>query len=125
MSTTTPNSGRARHWPSPAGARAQIRRFITAFLAYEVGGGDPATTAAIRTHSSSAFARELLSDPPSALRRPGPGVARIASLHVDPVPGHPELALASGEAPRPSGPEPFAFLFARRAGRWLAVAPGE
>jgi hypothetical protein len=109
----------------PSGARARIRRFIAAFLAYEVGGGNPATTAAIRAHASPPFARQLLSDPPSPLRRPGPGGARITSLHVDPVPGHPHLALASGEARRPQGAEPFSFLFEGRAGRWVAVAPGE
>jgi hypothetical protein len=104
---------------------AQVRLFVTAFLAYEVGGGDPAAKALIRSHASPSFARELLADPPTPPDRSRPASAQITSLHVDPVPGHPDLALASGDARRPGGTEPFSFLFECRAGRWLAVAPGE
>jgi hypothetical protein len=57
--------------------------------------------------------------------RPGQAAARITSLRIDRVPGHPYLVLASGDARRAEGPEPFSFLFARRGGRWLALAPGE
>jgi hypothetical protein len=111
--------------PPPIGARPEIRRFIAAFLSYEVGAGGPAVEKAIRGHASRRFAGQLLSEPPTQARRPTHGTARITSLHIDPVPGQRNLALASGEARRPEGPEPFSFLFARRGGRWLALAPGE
>jgi hypothetical protein len=111
--------------PPSTGARPQVRRFIAAFLSYEVGAGRPAVEKAIRRRASRRFARQLLSEPPTQARRPTHGAARITSLHIDPVPGRRDLALASGEARRPEGPEPFSFLFARRDGRWLAVAPGE
>jgi hypothetical protein len=111
--------------PPPTRARPQVRRFIAAFLSYEVGAGGPAVEKAIRGHASRRFAGQLLSKPPTQARRPTHGGARITSLHIDPVPGQRDLALASGEAWRSEGPEPFSFLFARRDGRWLAVAPGE
>jgi hypothetical protein len=109
----------------PPEARPQVRRFVAAFLSYEVGVGGPAITAVIDACASRHFARQLLSEPPGPARRPGHGAARITSLRIDPLPGHPDLALASGDARRPEGPELFAFLFARRGGRWLAIAPGE
>jgi hypothetical protein len=109
----------------PAHARTEARRFLAAFLSYEVGLGGPAAEATIEDSASRGFAHQLLSDPPGSTGRPGRGAARITSLRIDPVLGHPNLALASGDARRPDGPEPFSFLFARRRGRWLAVAPGE
>jgi hypothetical protein len=112
--------------PAAAAAiRPEARRFIAAFLSYEVGVGGPAITAVIQACASRHFAHQLLSEPPRPAGRPSHGAARITSLRIDPVPGHPVLALASGDARRPEGPEPFSFLFARRGGRWLAVAPGE
>jgi hypothetical protein len=111
--------------PSLSGARREIRSFITAFLAYEVGGHDAAAEVAIRSDASAAFGRQLLADPPTPPGRPRPGSARITSLDIDRVPGHPGLVLASGDARRPQGTEPFSFLFERHGGRWPAVAPGE
>jgi hypothetical protein len=109
----------------PLGAGQRVRRFIAAFLSYEVGGGGPAAESAIRNCASRHFARQLLSEAPTSAGRPGHRTAAISSLHIDPVPGHPDLVLASGDARRPEGPEPFSFVFARREGRWIAVAPGE
>jgi hypothetical protein len=111
--------------PPPADARTEARRFVSAFLSYEVGAGGERTHAAIRVGASPAFARRLLSDPPTAPAGPKTRSAHVTYLRVDPVPDHPDLALVSGDACRPEGPEPFSFLFARRDGRWLAVAPGE
>jgi hypothetical protein len=108
---------------TPMGARPEVRRFIAAFLSYEVGGGGSAVESAIHTSASRRLARQLLSEPPTSPARPSR--ARIRSLRIDPVPGHPDLALASGDARRPEGPEAFSFVFARRDGRWIAVAPGE
>jgi hypothetical protein len=111
--------------PRAVGAGHQARLFVTAFLAYEVGLGGRRAEAAIRRGASPAFAEELLAHRPTPSGGPVRSPARIASLKVHAVPGHPDLALVSGEALRPAGPEPFAFLFARRDGRWRAVAPGE
>jgi hypothetical protein len=117
--------GRPNIEPSLSGARPPVRSFITAFLAYEVGGHDAAAELAIRSHASPAFGRLLLTDPPTPPGRARPGSARITSLGIDRVPDHRDLVLASGDARRPQGTEPFSFLFERHAGRWLAVAPGE
>jgi hypothetical protein len=111
--------------PPPTGARRQARRFVAAFLSYEVGLAAGQTEGRIRAGASHAFADKLLGGPAISPARAGPGAVHITSLHVDTIPGHPNLAFASGDADRPEGPEPFSFLFARRAGRWLAVAPGE
>jgi hypothetical protein len=110
--------------PPPAAGRHAARRFVEAFLSYEVAGGGAAAPKAIRAGADDTFARELIShSPPPTPTDPRP--ARIEALRVAGLPGRPHLALVSGTARRPSGPEPFAFLFARRQGRWLAVAPGE
>jgi hypothetical protein len=111
--------------PPPTGARPQVRRFLAAFLSYEVGLGGPVVEARIEDSASGHFAHQLLSEPPRPVGRSAQVIARITSLRIDRVPGHPDLALASGDARRPEGAEPFSFLFAQRGGRWLAVAPGE
>jgi hypothetical protein len=111
--------------PPPADARTQVRPFLAAFLSYEVGRSGPAVEARIEDSASPHFARQLLSEPTRPVGRPGQAAARITSLRIDRVPGHPYLVLVSGDARRPEGPEPFSFLFARRGGRWLALAPGE
>jgi hypothetical protein len=123
--TTTVAPRRPTDGPPPTEARPQVRRFIVAFLSFEVGVGGPAVEAAIHARASRHLARQLLSDPPRTAGRPARAGALITSFHIDPVRGRPGLALASGDARRPGGPEPFSFLFARRDGRWLAVAPGE
>jgi hypothetical protein len=115
--------GRAR--PAPIRARTQVRRFVLAFLAYEVDLGDARDEVTIRAGASRSFSRRLLSEPPVPPRGAPPPAVHLTSLRVDPLPGHPDLALVSGEARRAEGPEPFAFLFARNGEHWLAVAPGE
>jgi hypothetical protein len=116
---------RQRHQHLPPGARRQVRHFIAAFLSYEVGRDGRGVAATIRACASPRLARQLLSQPPTSPGRPSHGRARITSLHINPVPGEPDLVLASGDASRPEGPEPFSFLIAQRDGRWLALAPGE
>lgn len=125
MPTPTPTPTRPDREPTVFEGEAQIKRFLVAFLAFEVGDGDPKTEAVVRESASPSFARQLLSEPAAIPRRPNPGLARITSLHIYPVPGHRDLVLASGDARRRGGPEPFSFLFERRSGRWLALAPGE
>ncbi len=113
------------HRPPPLGALEQVRHFIVAFLSYEVGRGGRAAEETIHAFAVPHLARQLLSQPPTPAGRPSNGAPRITRLRVDDVPGHPDLLLASGDARHPEGPEPVSFLFARREGRWLAVAPGE
>jgi hypothetical protein len=108
--------------PSIPAPRRAAHRFIAAFLAIEAGGDGRATRAAIRRGAGGHLARDLLAHRP---RRPTHPTARILALRVTPLPRHPDLALLTGTARRPDGPEPFAFLLALRGGRWLAIAPAE
>lgn len=102
--------------------RRAARRFARAFLDFEAGGASRATRTAIRRGAGHRLAHELLA------RRPRPSgrtSARILALHVALFPHRPGLALLTGTARRPDGLEPFAFLLARRGGRWPAIAPAE
>lgn len=108
--------------PSTASLRRAARGFIAAFLAFEAGAEDPRTRGAIRRGADRHLALDLLADRP---RKSGGRSTATLALRVTRLPHHPDLALVSGTAHRRSGPEPFAFLFARRAGRWLAIAPAE
>jgi hypothetical protein len=120
----------ARHRPTPRAApppntpalRRAARGFIEAFLAAEAGAQGPATRTAIHRRAAPDLARDLLAHLP---RRPGRSTAEILALQVARLPRRPDLALLNGTARRPGGPEPFAFLLARRGGRWLAIAPAE
>ena len=109
--------------PVPPEARRAARHFLAAFFSDEVGSGGLAARTAIRAYSVGALTRELLADPPRAST--DAARARLGALHLHRLPGRPGLLLISGTARRPSGPEPFSFLFARRRRRWLAVAPAE
>jgi hypothetical protein len=110
--------------PPDRAARVDARRFLAAFLAFEAGDDTPRTRRALRTTSGHDLAGQILAAAraPVGARFP---VVYLYALRLHPVPGHPGLLLASGTATRREGPEPFAFLFARRGGRWLAIAPGE
>lgn len=112
--------------PSPVltSARKAARPFVRAFLSYETGGAGAAVRRSIRAGADRSFARELLSRPPRPAPT-GPGPAPIAVLRVSRLPSRADLALVSGMARRRSATESFAFLFARRRGRWLAIAPAE
>jgi hypothetical protein len=108
----------------PGDTQRAARRFILAFLSDEVGVAESSSARAIRAGAIPSFAREILGRPPP-LSTEESDKAPLRSLHVRRLPGRPDLALVSGSARRPSGPEQFAFLFARREGRWFALAPGE
>jgi hypothetical protein len=111
--------------PDARGLRHDARRFVAVFLLLEAGRAHPATRARVRRGSVRCLARKLLALPKGAGERGRPGTPSIATLDLVRLPDRRDLALVSGTARRPAGPEPFAFLFARRSGRWLAVAPAE
>jgi hypothetical protein len=106
--------------------RLDARRFLVAFLAFEAGDRTPRTRRAVRATSGRRLAGQILAAPRIFAGARGPvAVGHLHALFVHRLPGHTGLLLASGTAIRPGGPEPFSFLFARRGGRWLAIAPGE
>lgn len=101
------------------------RRFVSAFLAYESGEQDRDTRAAIRRGASRSLAREVLAAPSAHSPHAEGGRPPAPTLTARRLPRRPRLVLVTGEADRAPAPEPIAFLFALRAGRWLAVAPAE
>lgn len=117
--SSAPDPARASSLPT---ARPAVHRFLTAYLAYEMG--DRHAAAALRIRSTASLAREIL-DSRQRPARAHDGHTPIVGLTLTRLPDHPDLLIAAGTARRASGPEPFAFLFARLAGRWLAIAPAE
>jgi hypothetical protein len=120
---TPPTPGRPRA-PVPALA-SSARRFLTAFLRYEVGDQGGAVTRTLRATATRAFAVELLRNPP----RPLPGAPRpdphLGSLTFAPVSTKPPLTSVGAVAKRPTGPDQLSFVFELSHGTWLASAPGE
>jgi len=101
------------------------RRFLAAFLSYEVGDTSPAVLAALRAASTAEFAARLLLSPP---RPPGEGLprrARLVGVEVTLLASAAPRALVSGTLRRRGTLEGFAFVFERRGGRWLASGVGE
>ncbi|MGZ4279078.1 MAG: hypothetical protein ACXVVU_20705 [Solirubrobacteraceae bacterium] len=100
--------------PSPAGGgpdRAAplptihrvVRRFLSAFLDYEVGRRSVAVRRRLRATATPALARALLSAPPRALgakRPPRAGVAALEPLRSDSTRAEFEALLARPGAPR-------------------------
>lgn len=100
------------------------RRFVVAFLRYEVGDLSGAVRAALRASATPHFARELLASPrPSDSASHSP--ARIERIDLSFLAASGRRALLTGVAQRPDGPEEFAFAFERRGGRWLATGAAE
>jgi hypothetical protein len=110
--------------PSDPAPRVDARGFLAAFLAFEAGDQTPRTRRALRATSGRRLAGQILAAPRAPVGARSP-VGHLHALRIHRLPGHHGLLLASGTATRREGPEPFAFLFARRGGRWLAIAPGE
>jgi hypothetical protein len=100
------------------------RSFLTAFLRYEVADPSPTISRRLRAAATPDFAAALLARPPAAPPRPLPP-AHIARLDITLLSRRPPRALITGTALRRSRPEPFAFLFEARHGRWLATGPAE
>ncbi len=109
--------------PHPAVAPS-ARRFLVAFLSYEVGAGDSEVRAALRATTTPAFADQLLQQRSRrSAEHPAPN-PRLGDLAVVLLSVNPPLASVTATARRPSGPEQLSFVFALRNGRWLASAPG-
>jgi hypothetical protein len=105
--------------------RRSARRFLAAFLAYEVGELDRPVASTLRAGATAPFARRLLAMPPRAPAGKFPPPARLRRLHISFVSAAADRALLSGEAFRGASSEQFSFLFELRQGRWLARAPGQ
>jgi len=113
--------------PSPvrSALTSSARRFLLAFLRYEVGDLSPALTRSLRVSATHAFAAELLRTPPRPPRGPRGAAPSLGPLAFATVSSEPPLVSVSGTAHRPTGPEQLSFVFELRHGRWLASAPGE
>jgi hypothetical protein len=109
---------------APRQLQRAARRFLAAFLRYEVGNLGQTTTKSLRAHSSPDFAAELLAQPPRDLYRHLPR-AQIWRLRVIVLSQSPGRALVSGSALRDGRPEQFSFFFEADGGAWRAVGPGE
>jgi hypothetical protein len=131
----------ARAAPSPAlapsfalldGARREEvrlrvagRRFVSAFLRFEVGDLSPQVKQHLHDSTTAAFARDLEAAPARRLTRRPFEAARIERLEVSFLTASAHRALLSGTARRRDGPEEFSFLFALRGGRWRALGVAE
>jgi Ni/Co efflux regulator RcnB len=109
-----------------AEVRAAARRFLDAFLRYEVGDLSAPVRRRLRAAATRPFAKRLLRRPP---RRPAAGRfpprATLRRVDVSFVSPRATRAVVSGAALRGGLSEEFSFVLARRGGRWLASGPGE
>jgi len=109
-----------------AEVRAAARRFLIAFLRYEVGDLSAPVRRALRGAATRPFAERLLRRPP---RRPAAGRfpprATLRRIDISFVSPRATRAVVSGAALRGGLSEEFSFVLARRGGIWLASGPGE
>ncbi len=109
-----------------AALRRTARRFLGAFLRYEVGEGGSAAAATLRATATRSFAARLLAAPPRAPAAGGfPTAARLGELEVGLLAPAANRALISASAVRAGRPEQLSFLFVRRGASWLAMGPGQ
>ena len=96
------------------------RRFVPAFLRYQVGDMDAGVREALRVTATADFAADLLAVPP----RPPPGGfpprARRQSLAVKFSPNDAFHAFVKGVALRSGAPEAFSLEFEYGEGSWRA-----
>jgi hypothetical protein len=104
-----------------AEVEATARRFLAAFLRYEVGELTPAVRRALRATTTPEFARQLLASP---ARRPSAGSfpprAAVDRMNVTFISPQATLAVVDGTALRSGFPEEFGFVFTRTAPGWRA-----
>ncbi|HEY8082531.1 MAG TPA: hypothetical protein VIE64_03100 [Solirubrobacterales bacterium] len=102
------------------------RRFLDAFLRYEVGEQTPAVRRTLRTTATPEFARQLLASPP---RRPPAGSfpprAALSQVNVTFASSSATLVVVDGTAMRAGFPEEFGFAFTRTFSGWRASGPAE
>jgi hypothetical protein len=110
--------------PTPTLA-SSARRFLAAFLRYEVGDSSPALTRALEATATRALSAELLRHRPRPSQGQAPSDPTLGPLSFAPVSTDPPLVSVSGTARRPTGPEQLSFVFEFSQGSWLASAPGE
>lgn len=111
----------ARLAQADAKVEATARRFLVAFLRYEVGELTPAVRRALRATSTPEFGRQLLAS--SARRPPNSKFPPRAQLHrVDVTFISPEatLAVVDGAALRAGFAEEFGFVFTETPSGWRA-----
>jgi hypothetical protein len=96
------------------------RRFMAAFLRYEVGDAPPSVLAELRAASTEELAAQLFLAPPRPTATDMPRRARLIGLEVSLPGGAAPEALVSGALRREGSIEAFAFLFEREGQRWLA-----
>jgi hypothetical protein len=115
--------------PALSGGRravaAAARRFLAAFLRYEVGDARPPGLVALRATSTEAFVAQLLLAPPRPAAAGLPRRARLAGIEITLPSDAAPRALVSGALRRQGSVEGFAFLFERHGQRWLASGVGE
>jgi hypothetical protein len=106
--------------------RRSARRFLVAFLRYEVGESGPGVAVALRATSTRRFAARLLGAPPRAPAAGGfPPPAKLRKLQVAFLSAAATRALISALARRGGRPEELSFLFDRSAAGWRASGPGQ
>jgi hypothetical protein len=106
--------------------RRQARRFLVAFLRYEVGERGSGVVVALRATSTRRFAARLLGAPPRAPAASGfPPPAKLRKLQVAFLSAAASRALISALARRGGRPEDLSFLFTRTAAGWRASGPGQ
>jgi hypothetical protein len=116
--------GRARARRLLAWLRHSARRFLLAFLRYEVGDRDVAQ--GLRERATTTFAARLLSAwPREPAGRRLPAAARLEGFEVGPLSADLDRALISASARRGPAREELSFLFERRHGAWLASGPAQ
>jgi hypothetical protein len=106
--------------------RRSARRFLAAFLRYEVGERSPAVLAMLRVTATRRFATRLLAASPrpaAAGRFPPP--AHLRNLQVAFLSAAASRALVGGVAGRGGRTEDLSFLFTHRRRGWLASGPAQ
>lgn len=96
------------------------RRFVDAYLLYEVGIVDAEVRAEIRASATTEFASVLLASIPRAPNPndfPEPALLQSLEVSFESVDG--DLAIAEGEAMRGQMPELFSFELEPVGGTWL------
>jgi hypothetical protein len=96
------------------------RRFVPAFLRYEVGDIDAGVRRALRATATAEFAASLLAVPPRPPAGGFPPRARLQRLVVKFSPSAAFNAFVEGTAVRGGAAENFSFEFEYGEGAWLA-----